>query len=460
MKYLRAMRIFAAAVAFAAMSVSASAQKYQNGLVDKTVAVIGNEVIMLSDLEEEMKAQNYGYMSDKTSRCELLETMMVSKLFLMQSRVDSLVVDNSMVESNLDDYMANIMTYYGGEEGVVEQYGKPLYKLRQELRNDLVDRTLAQQMQNEVMRNIPELTPYDVQKYVDATDADDLPVVPQMYQLSQICVYPDREAANLAVKERLLAIRERIINGEKFSTLARIYSQDPGSARKGGELGMASKSIFWPAFSDAAMALKPGVVSQIVETPDGFHIIEVLEKKGDMFNARHILLKPEYTADDMEKGFHVLDSLRTELANEAVTFELAARFYSEDPATRTNGGQMADPSSGSTYFEIDQLKPQDYNAIKDLQPGEISEPFESVDNEGNTGNTVYKIIKVDKILPAHPATFSNDYTLLLGYATQAKQQEAISDFIDSRIKTTLIIIDPLFKDCEFERAGWYEKIRK
>jgi peptidyl-prolyl cis-trans isomerase SurA len=202
------------------------------------------------------------------------------------------------------------------------------------------------------------------------------------------------------------------------------------------------------------------VVSQIVETPDGFHIIEVLEKKGDMFNARHILLKPEYTADDMEKGFHVLDSLRTELANEAVTFELAARFYSEDPATRTNGGQMADPSSGSTYFEIDQLKPQDYNAIKDLQPGEISEPFESVDNEGNTGNTVYKIIKVDKILPAHPATFSNDYTLLLGYATQAKQQEAISDFIDSRIKTTLIIIDPLFKDCEFERAGWYEKIRK
>ena len=460
MKYLRVMRIFAAAVTFLAMSAAASAQKYQGGLVDKTVAVIGNEVIMLSDVEEEMKAQNYNYMSDKTSRCELLENMMVSKLFLMQARVDSLVVDNTLVESNLDDYMANVMTYYGGEEGVVKQYGKPVYKLRQELRNDLVDKTLAQQMQSDVMRNIPELTPYDVQQYIDATDVDDLPVVPQMYQLSQICVYPDREAANIAVKERLLAIRERIINGEKFSTLARIYSQDPGSARKGGELGMASKSIFWPAFSDAAMALKPGVVSQIVETPDGFHIIEVLEKKGDMFNARHILLKPEYTADDMEKGFHVLDSLKTELANEAVTFELAARFYSEDPATRTNGGQMADPSTGSTYFEIDQLKPQDYSAIKDLQPGEISDPFESVDNEGNNGNTVYKIIKVDKIIPAHPATFSNDYTLLLGYARQAKQNEAIDKFIDSKIKTTFIIIDPLFKDCEFQREGWSEKIRK
>jgi peptidyl-prolyl cis-trans isomerase SurA len=281
-----------------------------------------------------------------------------------------------------------------------------------------------------------------------------------MYQLSQICIYPDREAAKLAVKERLLAIRERIINGEKFSTLARIYSQDPGSARKGGELGMASKSIFWPEFSDAAMALKPGVVSQIVETPDGFHIIEVLDKKGDMFNARHILLKPEYTADDMEKGFHVLDSLKTELQNEAVTFDLAARFYSEDPATRTNGGQMADPYTGSTYFEIDQLKPQDYNAIKDLKEGEISEPISSLDNEGRDGNLVYKILKVDKIIPAHTASFEHDYTLLLNQAHENLQMKAIEDFIESRIKSTYIVIDPMYEDCDFEREGWKEKFRK
>ncbi len=454
------MGFVAVAVASVAMAVSASAQKYNNGLVDKTVAVIGNEVIMLSELEEEMKAQDMGHMSGRAGRCELLEELMVSKLFLMQARVDSLVVNNEMVESNLNDYMARILTFYGGEEGVEKEYGKPVYKLRQQLRKDLVDKTLAQQMQMEVANKIPELTPYDVQQYVDATDKEDLPMVPIMYQLSQICIYPDREAANLAVKERLLSIRERIINGEKFSTLARIYSQDPGSARKGGELGMASKSIFWPAFSDAAMALKPGVVSQIVETPDGFHIIEVLEKKGDMFNARHILLKPEYTAEDQEKAFRVLDSLRTELNNEAVTFELAARFYSEDPATRTNGGRMSDPYTGSSYFEIDQLKPQDYAAVKDLEVGQISEPIESLDNEGRDGNLVYKIVKLDKIIPAHPATFTNDYTLLLGSAKQQKQTQAIDEFIDSRIKTTLIIIDPLFKDCVFEREGWEEKFRK
>lgn len=451
----------AAALAFAAVALTASAQKYSDGVVDKTIAVVGNEMIMISDLEEEVAMMRaYGMMSDKKGRCEILEEMMASKLFLMQARIDSLAVNNDMVEGELSNRLDMLKTNLGGEEEVVKQFGKPIYKLRQEWREAIEDQTLTQQMQQEIASKIPELTPYDVQQYVDRTDPADLPMVPIKYQLSQICIYPDREAANLAVKERLLAIRERIINGEKFSTLARLYSQDPGSSRKGGELGMASKSIFWPAFSDAAMSLKPGVVSQIVETPDGFHIIEVIEKKGDMFNARHILLKPEYSSEDREKGFHVLDSLRTELANDAVTFELAARFYSEDPATRTNGGQMADPNTGSSYYEIDQLKPQDYAAIKDLKEGEISEPFESLDNEGRDGNLVYKIIKVDRIIPAHPASFSNDYTLLLQQAKQELQMKAIDDFIDSKIKDTYIVIDPIFGDCDFERPGWSEKIRK
>ena len=452
---------FAIAVAGIAIAVSASAQKYPNGLIDKTIAVVGNEMIMISDLEEEVKIQSYGaYMSDMSGRCDMLEQMMEAKLFLMQARLDSLAVNNDMVESSLNDRVNNIRTYYGGDAGVEKEFGKPMYKLRQEWRKSLEEMSLTQQMQGEIAKKAPQLTPYDVQKYLEETDKADLPMVPTKYQLSQICIYPDREAANLAVKERLLAIRERIINGEKFTTLARLYSQDPGSARKGGELGMASKAIFWPAFSDAAMSLKPGVVSQIVETPDGFHIIEVLEKDGDMFNARHILLKPEYTSEDREKAFKTLDSLKTELANDAVTFELAARFYSEDPATRTNGGQMADPNTGSSYFEIDQLKPQDYNAIRELNEGDITEPFESLDNEGRDGNLVYKIVKVDKIIPAHPASFSNDYSLLLDYAKQEKSMEAIDNFINSKIKSTYIIIDPLFKDCVFERDGWEEKFRK
>ena len=453
--------ILVAVLSFGMTAFNASAQKYPDGIVDKTIAVVGNEMIMISQLEQEVQMMKaYGMMSDKTGRCDILEQMMESKLFLMQARVDSLNVNNDMVEGELKNRFDNIRTQLGGDAEVEKYFGKPIHKLRQEWRQAITDQTLTQQMQQEIAGKIPELTPYDVQKYMEESDPADLPLVPVKYQLSQICIYPDRDAANMAVKERLLAIRERIINGEKFTTLARIYSQDPGSARKGGELGMASKSIFWPAFSDAAMALKPGIVSQIVETPDGFHIIEVLDKKGDMFNARHILLKPEYTSDDREKAFHTLDSLKTELGNGAVTFELAARFYSQDPVTKTNGGQMADPMTGSSYFEIDQLKPQDYAAIKDLKEGEISVPVESLDNEGRSGNTVYKIIRVDKILPSHSASFNSDYSLLLEQTKQKKSMEAIDKFLNDKIKTTYIVIDPLFKDCDFERKGWAAKIRE
>jgi len=440
-----------------ALPVVASAQKYK-GVVDKSVAVVGNELITLSEVEQEVQMMSArGFASDRNIRCEILESMMRAKLFLMQARLDSLTVNQEMVEAHLSQQMDQARTALGGDEAMEAYFHKPVYKLRQEWRKQIEDNTLAQQEQQEIAKRIPEVTPYDVKMYIDTSSVDKLPVVPIKYKLSQICIYPDREAAALAVKERLLNIRERIINGEKFSTLARLYSEDPGSARKGGELGLASKSIFWPAFSDAAMSLKPGAISQIVETPDGFHIIEVLEKKGDMFNARHILLKPHYTVDDREKAFSKLDSLKTAITDSLITFELAARFYSQDPATRTNGGQMADPNTGSAYFEIDQLKPQDYAAAKDLQPGQISDPIESLDNEGRDGNLVYKIVRLDKIVPAHTATFEHDYTELLGDVRNVKQVEAIDQFTKEKIKVTYIKIDPLFQDCEFELDGWKSK---
>ncbi len=451
----------AAVAATLMLPISGFAQKYGNGLIDKTIAVVGNEMISLSELEQEiLYMRMQGMYSDKNMRCEQLERMLENKLFLMQARVDSLSVNQEMVASTLSQRIDAMRTQLGGDENVEKTYGKPLYKLRQEWKQQMEDMSLTQQMQQQISSQVPELTPHDVKEYLAETDPADLPMVPIKYQLSQICIYPDREAANLAVKEKLLGIRERIMNGEKFSTLARIYSEDPGSARKGGELGLASKSIFWPAFSDAAMSLKPGVISQIVETPDGFHIIEVLEKKGDMFNARHILIKPSYTDEDRQKAFKTLDSLKTEIQNNAVTFQMAARFYSQDAQTKTNGGQMADPNTGSSYFEIDQLKPEDYAAIKDLKEGEISEPVQSTDNEGRNGNTVYKIIKVDKIIPAHTASFDKDYSELLEEARSKKQEAAIDQFINGKIKTTYIIIDPLFKNCDFSREGWNKIARE
>ena len=451
--------VFAAALF---LTTGLSAQKYPGGLVDKTVAVVGNEVILVSDIESEVQQmQAQGRSSDRDMRCNILERMMENKIFLMQARIDSLTVNYDMVDGELNNRVDQYRTYLGGDEELEKYFGKPLYKLRQEWRQLFEDQSLIQSEQAEIANRIPEVTPYDVQQFLDTVSVEDLPMVPIKYQLSQICVYPDREAAAMAVKERLLSLRERVINGEKFATLARIYSEDPGSARRGGELGMASKSIFWPAFSDAAMALRPGVISQIVETPDGIHIIEVIEKKGDMFNARHILLKPQYTSEDREKAFSRLDSLRTKILDGEIKFNLAARFFSEDPATRTNGGQMADPATGSSYFEIDQLKPADYAAIQELKEGEISEPVESTDNEGyqqgRNGNTVYKIIRVDKIVPAHPASFTNDYTELQGRVRAQRQMQAIDEFLEKKIKETYIVIDPMYKECSFGREIWSEK---
>ena len=436
------------------LCLAASAQRYQ-GIINKTIAVVGNEAITLADLEQEVRiAGMQGASSDRTMRCNLLESMMTNFLFLSQARVDSLEVNTANVEMALTSRLDQVRTSLGGDQQVEEYFGMPLYKLRQEWSNQLRDQSLIQQEQMELASKVPEMTPLDVRNYLDTVDHQDLPMVPIKYQLSQICIYPDREAANEAVKERLLSIRERILNGENFATLARLYSEDPGSARRGGELGMASRSIFWPAFSDAAMALKPGLISQIVETPDGFHLIEVIEKSGDMFNARHILLKPQYTAEDQVTAFATLDSIRTEILNDAITFSLAAQFYSQDPATRTNGGQMADPNTGSSYFEIDQLKPQDYVAIQDLKEGEISQPIASLDNEGRDGNLVYKIIRVDKILPAHTATYENDFGPLAEEIRMIKQGEALDNFIDEKIRSTHIVIDSMFKDCVFERPGW------
>ncbi len=451
------LKMAATAVLMAVMALPSSAQKYR-GVVDKSVALVGGEMISLSDVEAEAQAlRAQGLPAD---RCQILESMMQAKLFVAQARVDSLTLNQDNANAQLEQYVAQLLTRAGGQDQLEEYLGKPLYKLRQEWRQQIEEQTLAQQEQREIATRIPELTPYDVKQYLDTASTASLPIVPIKYQMSQICVYPDREAAAIAVKERLLSIRERILNGERFATLARLYSEDPGSARKGGELGMASKSIFWPAFSDAAMALRPGNISQIVETPDGFHIIEVLQKQGDMFNARHILIKPSYTSADQEKAFHRLDSIRTAILDSTITFETAARFFSEDPATRTNGGQMADPETGSAYFEIDQLKPQDYAAVKGLKVGEVSEPIESLDNEGRNGNLVYKIVRLDRIIPAHPASFETDYTELLGLVQNEKITEAIDDFLDEKIKSSYIVIDPLFGDCEFSRKGWSTRVRK
>src|SRR5574344_250003 len=356
------------------------AQKYEKGLIDKPIAIIGGEAIMLSQLESEiqmMMAQ--GVTSDRNLRCEVLENMLVQKLFLNQAKLDSLTVKEDQVESTLEERIANVMTQLGGEKQTVDYFKKPIYKIKQDWREALREQSLTQQMQQKVMQRAGTMTPAQVEKFYKKIDKDSLPIISTQYKYSQIALYPSNDTAVLAVTEKLLEFRNRVLNGEKFSPLASLYSEDPGSAARGGELRMASKNIYWPAFADAAIVLKPGQMSQIVETPDGYHIIQMIERDGDMFNARHILLKPQFTTVDRDKAFKTLDSLRSKILADSITFEKAARYYSKEMKTATNGGQVVDENTGSTFFEKDQLKPVDYNILKNMKEGQISEPFESLD---------------------------------------------------------------------------------
>lgn len=342
--------VLAVAAVLVTAAWSLRAQKY-DGLIDKTVALVGNSMIQLSQVEGEVQMMQFqGYVSDRNLRCEVLENMMVSKLFYTQAQLDSLSVNPDMVDASLNERVNNILSQLGGEEEVEKYFGKPLHRLRQEWREAFVEQNLAQEMQQEVAGKISEVTPKDVEQFYRRVPKDSLPVIPTQYQYSQIVLYPNTERAKLAVRERLLEFRQRILDGEKFSLLATLYSEDPGSAMRGGELGMASKSIFWPAFSDAAMSLKEGQVSPIVETPDGFHLIQLIKKDGDMFNARHILIKPKYTIEDRDSAFIRLDSIRTVVAADSITFQQAARMFSEDPKSRTNGGLVADPMSGAPFL--------------------------------------------------------------------------------------------------------------
>lgn len=451
------MKIKALIAALAIMGMTFShvyAQKY-DGVIDKTVALVGNSMILLSQIEGEVQMMQFqGYVSDRNLRCEVLENMLVSKLFYTQAQLDSLTVNPDMVDAALEERVNNILTQLGGEEQVEKYFGKPLHKLRQEWREAFMEQNLVQEMQRTVAGGITEVTPKEVQQFYRNIPADSLPIIPTQYQYSQIVLYPDTERAKLEVRERLLEFRQRILDGEKFSMLATLYSEDPGSAMRGGELGMASKSIFWPAFSDAAMALNEGQVSPIVETPDGFHLIQMISKKGDMFNARHILLKPKYTVDDRDSAFIRLDSIRNVVMEDSLTFAQAARIYSQDTKNRTNGGLVSDPNTGAPFFEMDRLKPADYNVLKDMKEGDVSMPFESVDDEGRSGNTVYKIIRLEKIRPSHTASVEEDFNVLLDIATNDKSVKAIEKFIKEKQGTTYIVIDPMFRKCDFRRDGW------
>ncbi|MDR1553631.1 MAG: peptidylprolyl isomerase [Prevotellaceae bacterium] len=432
-------------------TTSQAQEKKEKTVIDKVIAVIGNEAVLLSDIEMDIyQRKMYGMLSEENLFCRVLEDMLQSKLLIAQAKIDSLTVTQSAIQSSVDDKINEHISRLGSEKALEDQFKKPVSKIREMLYEQVENQSLIEQMRSKIVSGI-EITPADVKRFYEAIPQDSMPVIPEQYAFQQITVYPPTADANFEVRERLLELRERIIKGEKFSTLAILYSQDPESAKRGGELGLSPAANYVVSFRNAALSLKPGQVSHIVETEYGFHIIQMIEKQGkDLINVRHILLKPIYSSNDQRQAFSRLDSIKNMITSDSITFEQAALFFSQDEKTRMNGGLVANTQTLSPRFDKDQLG-SNYFVLRDLKTGQISDPFKSTDDNGRE---VYKIVKLKEVIPSHKANLKDDFPVIKNMVEGQKQMEKIIKWLAKKQEETYIRIDDDYKNCKFESQNW------
>ncbi|MHC1733713.1 MAG: peptidylprolyl isomerase [Bacteroidales bacterium] len=426
-------------------------------VVESVVAVVGNEVVYLSEIEGQvvqLKAERDPTPVDQL-RCRIFEDQLIQKLFLDQARIDSIEVSPESVESDLNGRLTEYIRRAGSEQALESYFNKSMTEIRKDLREMLTNQYIVQETQGTIAQDIT-VTPDEVKKYFNSIPRDSLPLMPRKVQLSMISVEPpDMESSKAEVRQRLLDLRSQIINGKSFSALAVLYSEDPGSAPRGGELGFNTRGELAKPYAEAAWSLKQGVVSKIVETEFGFHIIQLVERKGDMVNSRHILMKPKLTPEQTEWAILKLDSIAALVRTDSLTFAQAAMRYSSDKTTRANGGKLVsqNPSERVNWLTLDELSREVNLVVRNMKLGEISEPFRTTDAKGNN---IYCIVRLDEEVPAHNVNMKDDYNFLAEAALRDKQGKMYEDWIRDKIKRTYIRISDDFKGCTFHYSGWFE----
>lgn len=426
-------------------------------VVESVLAVVGNEVIYLSDVEGQvvqLKAERDPTPVEQL-RCRVFEDQLIQKLFLDQARIDSIVVSTENVEADLNSRLTDYIRRAGSEQALESYFNKSMAEIRKDLREMLTNQYIVQETQGTIAQDIT-VTPEEVRKYYNTITRDSLPLVPRKVQLSIITVEPpDMETSKAEVRQKLLDLRSRIINGDSFSTLAILYSEDPGSAQRGGELGFSTRGELAKPYAEAAWSLKPGVVSKIVESEFGFHIIQLIERKGDMVNSRHILMKPKLSAEQAEWAILRLDSIANLVRADSLSFTMAALRYSSDKTTRANGGKMVseNPSERVNWLTLDGLSKEVNLVVRNMKLGEISDPFRTTDAKGNS---IYCIVRLDEEIAAHRVNMQDDYNYLSDAALRDKQGRLYEEWITDKIKRTYIRISEDFRGCNFHYTGWLE----
>ncbi len=451
----------AIAVSFFGTAAASAQSMSKSGVVDEIVWIVGDEAILLSEVESQYRTmQTQGERINGDPYCVIPEQLAIQKLFLNQAVIDSVTVTDSEVLSNVDNRINYFINAIGSREKVEEYFDMPIARLREELTVNVHDQLVVEAMQNKLVKDI-KITPADVRRFYANYPSDSIPYIPVQVEVQIIRVnplIPQQEIDD--IKARLREYSDRVTRGDvEFSTLAVLYSEDPNSARRGGDLGFFSRGEMVPEFTAVAFSLNdPKKVSKIVETEFGYHIIQFVERRGDRINCRHILLRPRPSNEELKNTVARMDTLRKDILDGVVTFDEAVQYVSQDKETRNNKGLMfinSDAVTMTTKFRMDQL-PQDIAKVVDkMEVGEISEPFIMIDQK--LGKEVVAIVKLRARIPGHKANISNDFQTLKAIVEEHKRSERIDSWIREKQKTTYIRIKEGWDDCEFMYDGWIKR---
>lgn len=419
-------------------------------LIDQVVAIVGGNVILYSDIENEYQQfLMQGNTKGRDAKCMILEELLFQKLLLTQAEIDSVVVTEKQVESEIDRRMRYFIAQIGSKEKLEEYFGKSMLEIKEDLRDRIRDYLVIQNVQQKITQDI-RITPSEVSDFFNGIPADSLPLIGSEIEIVQIVKKPvvGQDEIN-QVKERLIALRNRSLNGEDFAVLANLYSEDPGSMSKGGEVGFAGRGELFPEFEAAAFALKPGEISPVVKTEKGYHIIQMIERRGEFINVRHILMIPKPSMPDLLKAKKDLDNILSLISMDSVTFEEAARLYSDDPS-KINGGNLINEYSGNTKFTPDEIEPTLFFTIDKMNPCDVSAPLLYNDKDGIQ---TYRLVKLKSRTQPHQANLKDDYPQIQNMALTLKQNEAINKWIVEKSQKTFIKISDQFKTCNL-RYNW------
>ena len=440
------------------MGVSAYAQ---DNVIDEVVWVVGDEAILKSDVENgRLEAQYNGRRFDGDPYCVIPEEIAIQKLFLNQAEIDSISVTDQEVLQEVERRLSYMVDAIGSREKMEEYYNKTFTQIREQMRESVHNDLIVQQMQREVIGDI-KLTPAEVRNYFKQLPADSIPFVPLQVEVQIISREPKiKEEEIERIKSQLREFTDRINKGEtSFSTLARFYSEDPGSARQGGEYGFQGRGQLTPEFGNVVFNLTdPKKISKVFETEYGYHIAQLIEKRGDRVSFRHILLKPRVDEKDLEADLAKLDTLSNDIRKGKVSFDEAAIYVSQDKDTRNNHGLLANPQSGTARFEMQELagfvSQEVAKAVEELEIGEISAPFTMVNKKGKE---VCCIVKLKDRIVGHKATISEDYQRLKGIVMEKRGQEKLRNWIVEKQKSTYVKINPNWNKCDFKYPGWIKE---